>query len=777
MRARLGVAARSSLLFATALAVVAVLPAVARGQDISCDRENAREVRSLRFEGNTTFKSDVLSAFVVTTPSSVTRRYFGWFFHAGTARCLPADDGLIRDVENLKTLYKNNGFYATKIDTVITPLSPQSVRVTFRINEGPPLLADSVTITGLDSVPDRRAILHDLQSQVGSRVGQFQMHADIDTITARLRNAGYPRVDVFSAFHTPAGHERAEIELNVVTGPRTRIGTIDIQRVSAREGQAPGIDSATVLGLLGFRSGNWYSDRSFTEATRNLYNLGAYRHVGITLDGPDSTTQAADTVAGVLVDVREDFLRQVQLEEGWGSLDCFRVDGQYTDKNFLDRAWRLDLTTRASKIGYGTPTNTRATRNLCYRPQLDQDSIGSSKLNYYVGATVRQPTLFGGHWVPAYSAYTERRGEYKAYLRTTFIGADVSTTRNIALNLPFRVGYTFEFGQTQAEAAELCAVFNRCNADTVGEIQGRKRFAVASASLQQAKTDNAVDPRSGIAWASEFRIAGPWIGTDSALTFKKVTGDFSWYHSLTSRVTLATRVRGGYIAGGSGFIERGSAPPQERLYAGGAQSVRGFNQNELGPLVYLVDFNSFAIVPLPSTFGKDTSTVALVAFPNARAVRTVPVGGNALVVLNAELRIRDPFFPELLEYVPFLDAGQLWTRDQAATQDINEDRLVLTPGLGIRYFSPVGPIQLNVGYNRSKTRAGPAFWAAPVDNIFTPSGPLLCVTPPSSPVVPVLVVDGKFIRNTKDCSSDFSPFKSSNFFNRLVFTVSIGNAF
>src|SRR5258706_478852 len=88
------------------------------------------------------------------------------------------------------------------------------------------------------------------------------------------------------------------------------------------------------------------------------------------------------------------------------------------------------------------------------------------------------------------------------------------------------------------------------------------------------------------------------------------------------------------------------------------------------------------------------------------ATLRLPVGGDALVLLQNELRIRDPFFPDLIEYVPFIDAGQLWTREQR-TNRINLDRLIVTPGFGVRYFSPVGPIQANAGYNPSKTRAGP----------------------------------------------------------------------
>ena len=98
------------------------------------------------------------------------------------------------------------------------------------------------------------------------------------------------------------------------------------------------------------------------------------------------------------------------------------------------------------------------------------------------------------------------------------------------------------------------------------------RFAVASASLQQSRIDNPVSPRSGYAWAAELRTGNPLIGSDSGLSFYKMTGDFSIYRPVTSRVTFAGRVRGGYRRRG------GTPPPQERLYAGGANSDRGFRR-------------------------------------------------------------------------------------------------------------------------------------------------------------------------------------------------------
>src|SRR4029079_15983036 len=123
--------------------------------------------------------------------------------------------------------------------------------------------------------------------------------------------------------------------------------------------------------------------------------------------------------------------------------------------------------------------------------------------------------------------------------------------------------------------------------------------------------------------------------------FFKMTGDLSLYRPMTSRTTLAMRYRAGFVTAGR-TAGTNLPPTQERLYAGGATSVRGFQQNELGPLIYLLDSSKVRIVPLRP------ETVAVVAKPNVSDNRRIPVGGNRLSVLNLELRIRDPFFPDLI---------------------------------------------------------------------------------------------------------------------------------
>ena len=133
-----------------------------------------------------------------------------------------------------------------------------------------------------------------------------------------------------------------------------------------------------------------------------------------------------------------------------------------------------------------------------------------------------------------------------------------------------------------------------------------------------------------------------------------------------------------------------------------------------------------------------------------------------------------PFFPALLEYVPFLDAGAV---QQVGVHNLSPGKLSYTPGLGVRVFSPIGPIQLNVGYNPYGGRPGTAYFATPV-NTFTNKAPLVCVTAVGEPQVPVFKQqDGQLVQDLTACPSTFRPALSSGFLKHLTFTLSIGTDF
>ena len=296
--------------------------------------------------------------------------------------------------------------------------------------------------------------------------------------------------------------------------------------------------------------------------------------------------------------------------------------------------------------------------------------------------------------------------------------------------MPFRLGYTLEFGETEAEAAVLCAVFARCSRGSratlsaAKALRGGERIIAAVDDRQPRESDDRASPGR-----RDLRAGNPLIGSDSGLSFQKITGDFSFYRPVTSRITFAERVRGGYVAA----RRTATPPPQERLYAGGANSVRGFGENELGPLSYLIDFSSFKNAATRD--GNDT--VALIANPQATAARTVPVGGNALVIFNTELRIRDPFFPGAHRVRPVrrrraaVDAGAGDEQDQprSADRDPGTGRPVLLAGGA--HSGERGVQSFEVGTHWPGVLGGHG-------DPLTVNSPLLCVTPPAAPPVPIL---------------------------------------
>jgi len=195
----------------------------------------------------------------------------------------------------------------------------------------------------------------------------------------------------------------------------------------------------------------------------------------------------------------------------------------------------------------------------------------------------------------------------------------------------------------------------------------------------------------------DLRTSSRLIGSDQSLSFNKGVLEAGWYHRGLASGVIAVRVRAGLIGGGA--ATPGGArlpPPQERLYSGGETSDRGFHQNELGPLIYIVDDTS--------RLGDSTKVGLETALKNI-PTRVLPTGGNTMYVANFEYRLRGPILPTL-QTILFVDAGRVWSRELASEAG---QGVKWTPGIAFRYFSPIGPIQVNFGYNPYPPPAGPVF--------------------------------------------------------------------
>jgi len=714
----------------------------------------------LQFDGNRAFSDAELAKAIVTTPSAWARRYLHLPFTV--KHCLDRSE-LPNDRARLIIFYRRRGYPKATVDTVVRLLAPGAVEVKFTINEGPPLVLRSFAILGMDSVPEKSRIVRPLPVREGRRFDRFVIDAAADTIRQRLHNNGYPRADVVNSFTVNDSALLAWDTLTVTPGPRTRIGAIKIQ-VAPLEGKKRQIPTRIVRRIMGLDSGQLFREYEVVDAQRALYQTEAYQHVSIT---PDSS---ADSLVTLYANLAEAPMHAARVGAGYGTLDCFRLTGEFTDYNFLTGARRLDFNARVSKIGIGKPLD--GAPGMC--PAAKKD-VFSNRLNYYMGATLRQPLFLGLRSFPTITLYTQRLSEYNAYRRTTAIGGIASETWRGRTRTPVNLAYSMDLGRTEAQPALFCAVFNLCEAAERDRIERTQQLAVLSLGITRDNSNSLLSPTRGSIIRLEARHSSPAIFSNRDLQFNKFVGDASRYISAGGGNVLALRIRGGSVfgrnvAGATAFI-----PPQERLYAGGPTTVRGFSQNELGSLIYIsrpkyVAFLSTDLLQRPDT-------VVLQPTDDSSYRRVVPVGGNSLLVANLELRLRSPVLPELLQLTIFTDAGEVWNR--GTPQVSSGVKLKVTPGIQFTAFSPVGPVRLAVGYNPYQRPKGPIYYEATE----LADAPLLCVSPLNNipthfeydPDDPTRIT--KITQNTGICPATYQPAKDNSFRSKLTFSFAIGQAF
>jgi outer membrane protein assembly factor BamA len=744
-----------------AAALLSVLATTASAQqraqaEIGCGDPGDREVRKLTFSGNKTHTDYALVRGIATTASTFWRRTLGF----GQRYCLDSL-AVVVDSARLDYHYRRTGFPDVEVTYLIKEVGTGRVAVEFNIVEGDPMVMDSVNFTWDPNVvvPDSVRFLAGLPLRVGDRFDVTVLQATRDTIRRRLANSGYPQAEILRDFEQRTAEHKASVTYKIFPGPRSWIGEIKIPApLPSNPNSPPRINTDRVRATLGVREGDLYNESALERAKRGLFLTEAFRLV--TIDTSHSTTKP-DSLIDLEVALAEAQLLALRASVGWANLDCLRAGVNYTNYNFLGLR-RLDLNTRVSKVGTSAPTEWA--ESLC-TGELLNDEV-SDTLNYYLGGTISQAALFGLSIVPSLSVYSERRSEFKAYLRETPIGVIASVQQGIGTQLPMTWSYQLEYGRTAAQPAFFCAVFNVCEADVRERLERLTRSAVVGWAATRSRVASIVNPSSGSLIRLDLRHASPVVGATKDASFNRATFDATSYNQALGGA-LVLRLRAGTVLGSRLNLSGAPRfiPLQERLYAGGPNSVRGFRQNEMGPAIYVPD--RFSVVAIP---GDDTLQYWR-ANPDSVGERTVPTGGDNVIVANAELRIRSSAYPELLQFAVFVDAGQVWNRGRAGT-GVNFAELQVTPGVGIRLFTPVGPIRVDVGYNPYRRPTGPAYITDQTGNN------LICVSPGNTlrvrvaePGIPARQVDDG------DCPGTYAPRFGKSFWNRLAFQFSIGQPF
>jgi outer membrane protein insertion porin family len=724
-------------------ATVALTPAAAVAQHL---RDDALEVLSVRFVGAERIPVELLRTAIMTVPTSCISAALQPLCWLGLSRDRQYLDerALAADVFRLRVFYYQHGFRDARIE-LDTARTPAGVHIAFRIAEGRPVVVASVDVAGEGLDP---AITANLPIRAGRPFNMGEFEATRDTLIGRLANRGYARADVLANYDIPGGDgHTVTVEYHLIPGDVARFGTV---RISGLER----VDPAVVERMLEFREGDLFSRQALLRSQRNLFGLEVFRHAEIL------TAANGDALVDVHVQVNEGDLHRVRLGMGMSTTDYLNAEGRWVSRNFLGGGRRLELRGRVANMMAGPLNYVQPPFESC--ADIYCDLAGS------LTADFSQPWFFGPRNAIGTGLFLERFSLSGVYVRTSK-GAYTSVRRTVLRNGALTGMYRPELTQLESDGDLIfCVNFVVCEEREIDVLRSPQWLSPLVLSFAVDRSNSLFAPTRGYILRLDGEFAARPTGSD--FSYSRFVGEVSGYHEPFRGLVIAARLRPGW-ARAVGETETGlGLHPQKRFFAGGPSSVRGFAQYRLGPKLLTVSSDTLAQSIARGGAGctaqeinAGTCDASALALDHPGALEVRPVGGALALEANVELRY--PIWADRLRGAAFIDFGQVWR----GHEDVRPRDLRFTPGLGIRYFSPIGPIRVDIGYNPGMAERLTVITTEVCDARMTPCGDIL----PHEAYAPGDLGMRRKLRTLP--AVDWRPHES--FTDRLQFHFSIGQAF
>jgi outer membrane protein insertion porin family/translocation and assembly module TamA len=666
-----------------------------------------------------------------------------------------------RDVLRVLVFYYRRGWRDAQVDTTVTRNGGE-VRVRFDVVEGPPTLVDTVVVAGLQRATLRQGRRRRLGNRIWPRVGEPLNMLRIDSGVVRLRGAlldrGYgnaqvdaPSIDVDTVTH------RARVTIATHPGPLTPIARIDVVHLSSKRD----VSDQTIRNSLTLEPGQLLRRRRVAESQRALYESGLFRSAlidtAVATEGANGRTVCAQQTTGasqrqapaavaagqsvrdssknLVVCVLEGQLHDARVGAGFTTADFFAVQGNYTDNYWLGGPRRLSVNASVGNLGAQQLNGTAPFFDIFSTlPKGAEHESRYLAPTYQLGANVAQRwfrsprnTLGGG-------VFGQRRSSPGIFVDRGY-GANVAFTREVTSQLPLSATYRFEINRVEAGEVYFCVNYGACDFPTINALQGQQRLSPVALTGSISTADNPLEPTTG--WVGRLEAEHASQLTMSDYRYNRLFGSGSTYLRLGwRRSVLAFRAQAGWVralqstnaavgvSGGDPVLQ-----PSKRMYAGGSQSVRGFGENELGPRVLTVD-PELIRGRTTGDDGKATyacggqSTIVSEAVLRScfqqrrdsisdREFIERPLGGTTLALGSVELRV--PIWGPIIG-AAFVDGAIL---GEKSLSEIGKGTGAITPGVGVRYLSPVGPVRVDIGYRPKLTESLPVFTQLNVDSVGT----------------------------------------------------------
>ena len=691
------------------------VPSLSHGQNTKDQQREAPEVRRLDIKGVRHVDLHDLSNSISTQASrcrSLLLEPFCVVSHSPTffLKHYLNEDEFRRDVLRIRLYYWKRGYRDATVDTSVVKSGKDRVHVTFAVHENEPtrvrkiaIVYDSTLLS--DKTRNKFTMLHandplDLVVLDSMRV-LFQ---------GKLWDLGYGDAVVDTIVRVDSARRLGDIEIRLTPNRRTTVGTVTIAGNEK-------IDVSTIRNSITFKTGDLFRQSDVLESQRNLYESGLFRLAAI--DVPPQY----DSVKNVAIDVSEAPLHDARIGPGITNVDFVQVQAHYTSYNVFGGARRLDVDATVGNLFASSLQGRGFFRDVAAEVPDTNKLSPFLQPTYTASIDFRQPAFLHR---PAdqfgVGAFTHRNINPGVFIDRGY-GAQATFTHEIRARTPASLNYHYELNRVDASDVYFCVNYGVCDQATIGALRSHQSLSPLTLTGFVDRSDIPFSPTKGYVARLDLEHASAYTLSDYRYNRAFFDGAIYGHQSGTQRVYSA-HLRMGWVRALSTSTDSGVLHPRKRFYAGGANSVRGYAENQLGPRILTIDSRELDTTG-GINGGRCAPTTSAVRFcdPNSAQLSQLdfipqPLGGTSLIEGSVEYRVPLPLGQTLRHFVGavFVDGGVVGSGTIRGLQTISnlvKGTGAITPGVGIRYMTGVGPIRFDIGINPGRAEDLPVVTAVP----------------------------------------------------------------
>lgn len=499
--------------------------------NIKINEGPAATIKEIHIIGNQAFdEKTLLKQFTLTTPK-------WWKFTFLTHVDQYSKEKLEGDLEKLRSYYMDRGYLKFKIDSTQVSLTPDKkhIYIIIHINEGSVYTISGFSLSG-NLIGKEQEIRKYIQLKAGETFSRRKI-MDINAVINQIYgNYGYANPDIKSDPVVDETKHTVFIKFSVDPGKKVYVRRITFSGNSKT-------DENVLRREMRQQEGALYSLSKINESKRRLANLGYIENIDSTLEPVPGHPDQVDLV----YKVKETSSASATFQLGYSDMDGLIYGIHVDETNFMG-------TGRTVSVQFNNSSYYQTYGFTYYNPYHTINNI-SFKFDIYA-------QIENGGDSNDMSTYT-----MDLYGTTITYGIPLSDYSRL------NAGYGYEYTKIRTDAGSPIEVD-----DFVSQYGDQFNEGKLIAGWSYNKLDRAIFPTRGFAQSINLEGGFPLDGND--LSYYKTNYNASWFQPLYKKFILHAKGEAGY---GNSIGTVSNLPFFKNYYAGGMDSVRGFDGNSLGP--------------------------------------------------------------------------------------------------------------------------------------------------------------------------------------------------